>query len=124
MSDDTKKIAKALALLFDRARLGNADAKERIARLQARLPKSRSLNVAQMLLDIGRSLRVFYYGDKQYVSKAVSQTMLDAEAAFAKGEYDRAEHLAKVAAAIVARDAKKFVADPDHWVQKWKALRS
>jgi ribonuclease BN (tRNA processing enzyme) len=124
MSDDTKKIAKALALLFDRAQRGNADAKERIARLQARLPKSRSLNVAQMLLDVGRSLQVFYYGDKQYLSKAVTQAMLDAEAAFAKGEYDRAEHLTKVAAAIVARDAKKFADDPERWVQKWKTLRS
>jgi ribonuclease BN (tRNA processing enzyme) len=124
MSDDTKKITKALALLFDRAQLGNADAKERIASLRVRLPKSRPLNVAQGLLDVGRSLQVFYYGDKQYLSKTVTRAMLDAEAAFAKGEYDRAEHLTKVAAAIVARDAKKFAAEPDRWVQKWKALRS
>ena len=119
---DTKR-AKALALLFAQVRLGNADAQVRFSRFKARFPEARGLMVAQTLLDVGRSLQVFYYGDKQYLSKAVTQAMLDAETAFAKGDYDRAEHLTKVVVAIVGRDAKNFAADPEKWVQKCNAVR-
>jgi hypothetical protein len=119
---DTKR-AKALAFLFAQVRLGNADAQVRFSRFKARFPEARGLMVAQTLLDVGRSLQVFYYGDKQYLSKAVTQAMFGAETAFGKGDYDRAEHLTRVVVAIVERDAKNFAADPEKWVQKWNAVR-
>ena len=45
--------------------------------------------------------------------------MKEAEAAFADDDYDRAEHLARVVAAMVRREAPIFVANPTKWIEKW-----
>ena len=45
--------------------------------------------------------------------------MKEAEAAFADDDYDRAEHLARLVAAMVRREAPIFVANPTKWIEKW-----
>lgn len=83
--------------------------------------KARRVEVAQHLVAVGKSLDVFNHGKRQYLSKAVERTMKDAEQAFANCDYDRAEHLVLVIAAMVKREAPIFAADPDKWVDKIKA---
>jgi hypothetical protein len=45
--------------------------------------------------------------------------MRQSEGAFAAEDYDRAEHLARVAACVACREAPKFAADPRGWVKPW-----
>jgi hypothetical protein len=42
--------------------------------------------------------------------------MKEAERAFSDADYDRAEHLAKVVAYLVQREAPKFAANPKAWI--------
>src|SRR5262245_41786609 len=90
----------------------------------------RRLAVARRLMDVGKSLHAFdhgrgcaFEGRPQYLSKGVSRTMREAECAFAHHDYDRAEHLAKVVAAMVKREAPIFAANPQRWVDNWRAKR-
>jgi hypothetical protein len=85
---------------------------------------TRQQRVARRLVDVGRSLNVFNHTDGQYLSRAVSTAMREAEAAFSLDDYDRAEHLAKVVAFLVKREAPRFAADPKAWIETQRELRA
>ena len=50
--------------------------------------------------------------------------MKAAEQAFSDTDYDRAEHLAKVVAYLVRREAPKFTANPKAWIETRRELRT
>lgn len=81
------------------------------------MSRRRRLTVARQLMDVGRSLHAFDYKDKQYLSRTMHETMLEAERAFADKDYDRSEHLVKVVAYLVRREAPKFKANPQRWIE-------
>jgi hypothetical protein len=90
---------------------------------------TQQLTVARLLMDVGKSLHAFDHGPhipsegrKQYLSRTVCETMRRAEKAFSDGDYDRAEHQAKVVAYLVKREAPIFAADPERWIAKWYEL--
>jgi hypothetical protein len=86
---------------------------------------SRRYIVAGHLVDVGRSLDAFNFGDgQQYLSRAVSEAMKEAERAFSAEDYDRAEHLAKVVAYLVKRETPKFAANPKAWIETRRELRT
>jgi hypothetical protein len=86
---------------------------------------SRQYVVARHLVDVGRSLDAFNFGDgQQYLSRAVSETMKEAERAFVANDFDRAEHLAKIVAFLVKREAPKFAANPKAWIEPRRELRT
>jgi len=64
--------------------------------------------------------RAFDDGDETHLSIAVDEAMLECEAAFSYAEYDRAEHLAKVTAALIRREAPLFKANPKACIEKWR----
>lgn len=82
-----------------------------------KVPQKGQLAVARQLIDVGRSLRAFDYKDGQYLSRTVHETMLEAERAFANNDYDQTEHLAKIVAYLVAREAPKLKANPQRWIE-------
>jgi hypothetical protein len=93
----------------------------------------RQYTVAGRLVDVGRSLDAFNFEDGQYLSRAVHETMKEAERVFydaahcrdqskAAAGYDRAEHLAKVVAYLVKREAPKFAANPKLWIETRREL--
>jgi hypothetical protein len=91
---------------------------------------TREIEVASLLVEVGKSLRAFDYGERipfegrrQYLSSPVNKTMKEAEAAFCDEDYDRAEHLAKVVAAMVRREAPIFAANPERWIERWQEAR-
>ncbi len=77
----------------------------------------RRVAVARQLVDVGRALHAFDFQGEQYLSPAVDAAMKEAERAFSDDDYDRAEHLAKVVACMVRREAPKFAADPKRWIE-------
>jgi hypothetical protein len=94
-----------------------------------RFEQSRSYIVARQLVAVGRSLQAFDHGPhiplegrKQYLSRTVCETMRRVEKAFSEHDFDRAEHLAKVVAYLVKREAPIFAADPERWIAKWHEL--
>jgi hypothetical protein len=102
---------------------------DRMAAKREAAVERRRREVAQLLVDVGKSLHAFDHGKHvpfegvpQYLSKTVDQTMKEAEAAFADADYDRAEHLARVVAALVKREAPIFAADPKRWIEKWRGV--
>jgi hypothetical protein len=71
-----------------------------------------------------RSLDAFDYKNRRYLSKTLEDAMQECERAYAMDEdYGRAEHLVKVIAFLVWREAPQFAADPQKWVDSWKARR-
>jgi hypothetical protein len=50
--------------------------------------------------------------------------MKEAERAFSEGDYERAEHLAKVVACLVRREAPKFAANPKVWIETRRELQT
>jgi hypothetical protein len=84
--------------------------------------ESRQLAVARQLVEVGRSLRAFEIKGEQYLSRVVSETMKEAERAFSADDYDQAEHLARVVAYLVRREAPKFTANPKAWIEKRRGL--
>lgn len=83
---------------------------------------SRQLTVAHQLVDVGRSLKAFDFKGRQYLSRTVDEVMKEAERAFSDDDYDRAEHLAKVVACLVRREAPKFSANPKAWIDQQREL--
>jgi hypothetical protein len=87
--------------------------------------------VARRLVAVGRAMWAFNYKDgrignylgPQYLSRTVDRTMKEAEAAFSAEDYDRADHLAAVVECLVAREAPKFAADPQKWIERWEERR-
>jgi len=88
------------------------------------MPSSRRIAVAHKLVAVGRSLGAFDFEGEQYLSRAVSETMKEAERAFSDEDYDRAEHLAKVVTWLVRREAPKFAANPRAWIEMRRELRT
>jgi hypothetical protein len=64
------------------------------------------------------------FGGKQYLSRTVDEAMKEAERAFSEGDYERAEHLAKVVACLVRREAPKFAANPKVWIETRRELQT
>jgi hypothetical protein len=91
---------------------------------RAAMRLSRQQVVARQLVDVGRSLWAFNHGDGQYLSRTVDEAMKEAERAFSDDDYDRAEHLAKVVAYLVKREAPKFAANPKAWIETRQELRT
>jgi len=86
---------------------------------------SREVEVGRLLVDVGRSLHAFDYEGGRYLSLTVAETMREAEYYFADDDdrdYDRAEHLAKVVAYLVRREAPKFATDPRKWIERQREL--
>jgi hypothetical protein len=88
----------------------------------------RAIEVARLLVEVGKSLDAFDHGEHvpfegqpRYLSRTACETMRQAEKAFSDEDYDRAEHLAKVVAVVVKREALIFAADPKRWIE-WRAL--
>jgi hypothetical protein len=79
--------------------------------------------VARQLVAVSRSLDAFSFKGEQYLSRAVSETLKEAERAFAVGSYDRTEHLTKVAAPMIKREEQRFAANPQAWIAKRPELR-
>jgi hypothetical protein len=84
---------------------------------------SRRLTVAQLLVDVGKSLHAFEFKGRQYLSHPIDEAMKEAEAAFAADDYDLAEHLAKVVACMVRREAPKFAANPKARIERLQGLQ-
>jgi hypothetical protein len=93
--------------------------------------------VARQLVVVGQSLDAFNFGGKQYLSRVVDRTMREAERAFADGleaehisaqvaqaHHDRAEHLARIVAYLVRREAPKFAANPRAWIERRRELQT
>jgi hypothetical protein len=99
---------------------------------------SRQQLVARQIVDVGRSLNAFNFEDGQYLSRTVDEAMKEAERAFsaaidAEGDgaaaqavahYDQAEHLAKVVACLVRREAPRFAANPKMWIETRRELQT
>jgi hypothetical protein len=93
------------------------------------MSETRKIEVARRLVAVGKSLHAFDHGEHvpfegtpQYLSRTVCETMRKAERAFSDDDYDRAEHLAKVVAVLVKREAPIFAANPTRWIEKWQEL--
>lgn len=82
----------------------------------------RRREVAHLIQQVGRSLHAFNYKDEHYLPPAIDKAVRECEAAFAADDYDRAEHLAKVVGAMVARIGPQFAADPQTYIIR-KELR-
>jgi hypothetical protein len=85
---------------------------------------SRKLAVAHQLVAVGRSLRAFEFKGAQYLSRTIDEAMKEAERAFSDDDYDLAEHLIKVVAYLVQREAPKFAANPKAWIETRRELRT
>jgi hypothetical protein len=88
------------------------------------LMEARKLEVAKQLLAVGRMFNAFLYDGEQRPSRAIDQAMKEAERAFADGQYDRSERLAKVVALMIKREAPKFAADPMKYVETRRELHA
>jgi hypothetical protein len=75
--------------------------------------------VGHMIWEIQRSLRVFDYGDFQYLSPALADALCEAEEAFHQEDYAQAEHLTKVVAYLIKREAPKFKANPRGCIERY-----
>lgn len=78
----------------------------------------RRLTVARQIVDAQRGFPLFLYNGEQHPSRAILQTMQQAEHAFAADDFDRAEHLAKVVAAMIKCEAPKFASDPKKYIER------
>jgi hypothetical protein len=125
MTESAEREAK---LIVDAVRTGGKGAIDRfIDEDLKQLPAQTEhrYRVARRFVLVGRALNVFNHGDEQYLSRTVHEAMLEAERAFSEAdragaEFDRAEHLVRVVAALVEREAPKFAADPQAWIKTWR----
>ena len=81
-------------------------------------PTDRRLTVARQIVTAQRGFPLFLFDGEQHPSRAILQTMRQAECAFAADDFDRAEHLAKVVTAMIKREAPKFAADPKKYIER------
>jgi hypothetical protein len=80
--------------------------------------------VAHQVVAAQRSLGAFAYERRLYSSQTVMDVMRECERAFSiDKDYDRAEHLVKIIAFLIQREAPKFAADPKKWIELWKGRR-
>ena len=86
------------------------------------IASNRQIEVAQTLVEVGRSLKAFDFKGEQYLSRTVSETMKAAERAFADDDYDQAERLAKIVTYLVQREAPKFAANPKAWIETQRLI--
>jgi hypothetical protein len=81
--------------------------------------KDRQLEVAKQIVAVQRLYAsCFQYQDEPHPSRAVYRAMREVERVFSDDDYDRAEHLTKVLACMIQRDAAKFAADPEKWIAR------
>jgi hypothetical protein len=79
---------------------------------------------AHQVVAAQRLLSAFDYNGRQYLSKTVEEVMRECERAFSMDkDYDRSAHLVKIIAYLVRREAPKFAANPQRWIDAWKARR-
>ena len=82
----------------------------------------RVIAVARKIEAVQRSLSAFDHDGDQYLSKAVAQCILETEYAFAHKDYNHAEHMAKVTAFLVSREAPRMAANRQAWISRWHDL--
>lgn len=86
---------------------------------------ARRLEVAGQITAVGRLYRgAFEFERELYPSRAVDRAFADAESAFSDDDFDKAEHLTKVIACMIKREAPKFAADPKQWIETRRELRT
>jgi hypothetical protein len=81
----------------------------------------RRIAVARQLVEVGRSFHAFDFKGEQYLSKVTLKTMKEAERAFSDDDFDRAKHLARIVTYLVRREAPKFAANPNAWIERLSA---
>ena len=86
--------------------------------------KERAREVAKQVVDAQRVYAAFSYKGEQRPSRALRQTMLEAERAWGDEQYDRTEHLTEVVELIGKRELPIFLADPKKWVETREELRT
>jgi hypothetical protein len=102
----------------------NARKRKKTAMSEQEDTQRRVLTVAHKIEAVQRSLSAFDFEGQQYLPKSVAQAILETEYAFAHKDYDRAEHMCKVTAFLVSREAPRMRADPKAWVARWKELQA
>jgi len=86
----------------------------------SRYTNPKRLAVGHLIWHLQRSLRVFDYGDFCYLSPTLDDALQEAEMAFHQEDYAKAEHLTKIVAYLIKREAPKFKADPRGCIEKWR----
>jgi hypothetical protein len=92
--------------------------------------KGRKREVGEQLhavLDLFRELEAPKHlrppGDRRlFGSTALNTVIEEAETAFDRQDYDKAEHLAKVATFMAHREIARFKADPKKWIERRQEL--
>ena len=74
--------------------------------------------VAGRVVAAQKCFRLFDSDGRCWANPATERAMQEAESAFARDDYDRAEHLAEVVLAMLRRDTEKFNANPKAWVAR------
>ena len=86
--------------------------------------QDRRIAVGREVFAVQRSLHAFDYRKRCYLSKTVEDVMRECERAYAlDNDYARAEHLVKIIAYLVRREAPKFAANPKRWIAVWRERR-
>jgi hypothetical protein len=97
------------------SRMGRKPTAARVARRAA---------VGRKVFTAQKSLSAFNHDGRQYLSVTVEQVMRECERAYAMdNDYDRAEHLVKIIAYLIGREAPRFMDNPRRWIDAWKARR-
>jgi hypothetical protein len=80
------------------------------------------LAAARRVVAAQKCFRPFTDYDKGecWVRPATLQAMREAEQAFARDDYERAEHLAEVVLAMMRRDTARLNADPKLWIARMR----
>jgi hypothetical protein len=87
--------------------------------------EARRLEVARQITAVGRLYRrAFEFKRELYPSRAVDRAFADVERAFSDDDFDKAEHLTKVIACMIKREAPKFAANPKQWIETRRELRT
>jgi hypothetical protein len=84
------------------------------------MSEDRRLAVAGRVLAAQKCFRLFDIDGRCWANPASERAMQEAESAFAKSDYDRAEHLAEVVLAMLRRDSAKYNANPEAWIARMR----
>lgn len=83
---------------------------------------SRRRAVAIRMIEAGKATTAFCVGrDGWCAGRAIEKAIRQAEAAFARDDFDTAEHLAAVVLCMCKRAMPKFQADPKAWLAAMRA---
>jgi hypothetical protein len=95
-----------------------------MTRRRSKSDDQRHAEVTRKIEDVGRMFGAFRYRGELHLSRAVVETMKEAETALASGDLDRVEHLLAVVAFMIKREAPRFAADPKKWVEMREGLHA